>query len=119
MHSHALARTSVCSLARFSDNFSLPLIPGACSALTRYARNHGAQTVEKCGVTGIGVAEDELGVKRIRHVDTTAGRIRTNCVVNATGVWAPYIGAMAGVSVPLVAMHHSYIVTEKIDGGGH
>ena len=68
-------------------------------------------------MTGIGVAEDELGVKRVRHVDTTAGRIRTNCVVNATGVWAPYIGAMAGVSVPLVAMHHSYIVTEKIDGG--
>lgn len=89
---------------------------GACSALTRYARNLGAQTIEKCGVTGIGVAEDDFGIKRVRHVDTTAGRIKTNCIVNATGVWAPYIGAMAGVSVPLVAMHHSYIVTEKIEG---
>ena len=67
-------------------------------------------------MTGIGVYEDHLGVKRVKHVDTTAGRIKTNCVVNATGVWAPYIGAMAGVSVPLVAMHHSYIVTEKIEG---
>ena len=90
---------------------------GACSALTRYARNKGAQTIEKCGVTGIGVSEDEFGIKRVRHVDTTAGRIKTNCIVNATGVWAPYLGAMAGVNVPLVAMHHAYIVTEKIDGG--
>ena len=32
------------------------------------------------------------------------------------GAWAPYIGAMVDVSVPLVVTKHAYVVTEKIDG---
>ena len=32
------------------------------------------------------------------------------------GVWARTVGRMAGVNVPLVAMHHAYIVTERIEG---
>lgn len=33
-----------------------------------------------------------------------------------SGVWGPYLGQMAGVEVPLVAMKHAYVVTEKIEG---
>lgn len=32
------------------------------------------------------------------------------------GVWANTVGRMAGVKVPLVAMHHAYVVTERIEG---
>lgn len=32
------------------------------------------------------------------------------------GVWASAVGQMAGVKVPLVAMHHAYVVTERIEG---
>ncbi|KAL8174605.1 UNVERIFIED_CONTAM: hypothetical protein K2H54_049864, partial [Gekko kuhli] len=32
------------------------------------------------------------------------------------GVWARALGKMAGVNVPLVAMHHAYVVTERIEG---
>ena len=32
------------------------------------------------------------------------------------GVWARAVGRMAGVNVPLVAMHHAYVVTERIEG---
>lgn len=32
------------------------------------------------------------------------------------GVWARTLGQMAGVNVPLVAMHHAYVVTERIEG---
>lgn len=35
---------------------------------------------------------------------------------SSTGVWAQALGEMAGVQVPLVAMHHAYVVTEKIEG---
>lgn len=31
-------------------------------------------------------------------------------------MWAAAVGRMAGVKVPLVAMHHAYIVTERIEG---
>lgn len=34
----------------------------------------------------------------------------------SAGVWAEKLGRMAGVSVPLIAMHHAYVVTERIDG---
>lgn len=37
------------------------------------------------------------------------------CVLHA-GVWASKLGAMAGVKVPLIAMHHAYVVTERIEG---
>lgn len=31
-------------------------------------------------------------------------------------MWADAVGRMAGVKVPLVAMHHAYVVTERIEG---
>ena len=49
-------------------------------------------------------------------VETPVGIINTKCVVNAAGVWSPYIGSLAGVTVPLLAMHHAYVVTERIEG---
>ena len=32
------------------------------------------------------------------------------------GVWSPYIGEMAGVKVPMIALRHAYVVTEQIEG---
>lgn len=31
-------------------------------------------------------------------------------------MWARALGRLAGVRVPLVAMHHAYVVTERIEG---
>jgi sarcosine dehydrogenase len=71
---------------------------------------------ENCAVTGITTTVDDLGVKRVTGVDTPTGHIRTKAVVNCAGIWAPYLGEMVGAAVPLVAMYHSYIVTERIEG---
>ena len=38
------------------------------------------------------------------------------CLVLPAGVWATKLGDMAGVKVPLIAMHHAYVVTERIEG---
>uniref|UniRef100_A0A1I8H6P6 Sarcosine dehydrogenase, mitochondrial n=2 Tax=Macrostomum lignano TaxID=282301 RepID=A0A1I8H6P6_9PLAT len=89
---------------------------GYCSALSRASAKMGGKTVLGCRVTGIETAEDEFGVRRIRKVRTNKGDIVTSCIVNASGVWAPSIGKLAGVSVPQVAMRHAYIVTERIEG---
>ena len=53
---------------------------------------------------------------RVREVETTAGTIRTDVVVNAGGMYAPEIGRMVGVTIPLVPMAHQYLVTKPIDG---
>uniref|UniRef100_A0ABM5F5X8 L-amino-acid oxidase n=1 Tax=Pogona vitticeps TaxID=103695 RepID=A0ABM5F5X8_9SAUR len=89
---------------------------GTCTALARAATARGALVVENCPVTGIEVRTDDLGVKRVAAVVTESGTIQTPCVVNCAGVWAPSLGKMAWVRVPLVAMHHAYVVTERIEG---
>lgn len=89
---------------------------GTCTTLSRAASARGATVIENCPVTGIQVRADDLGVKRVKAVETAHGTIETACVVNCAGVWATKLGDMAGVRVPLVAMHHAYVVTERIEG---
>uniref|UniRef100_A0A8C2T6B8 Sarcosine dehydrogenase n=1 Tax=Coturnix japonica TaxID=93934 RepID=A0A8C2T6B8_COTJA len=89
---------------------------GTCSTLTRAAAARGATIIENCPVTGIQVRTDDFGVKRVHAVETAHGTIQTPCVVNCAGVWARALGRLAGVHVPLVAMHHAYVVTERIEG---
>lgn len=89
---------------------------GTCTTLTRAATARGATVIENCPVTGIQVRTDDIGLKRVKAVETQHGTIETPCVVNCAGVWATKLGEMAGVKVPLIAMHHAYVVTERIEG---
>ncbi len=45
-----------------------------------------------------------------------AGPIETEIVVNAAGMWARQFGALAGVSVPLQAAEHYYLLTDTVPG---
>jgi dimethylglycine dehydrogenase len=47
-------------------------------------------------------------------VVTKLGTIHAEHIVNAGGLWAREVGAMAGVFVPLHPMEHQYIVTEDL-----
>ena len=80
-------------------------------ALARGARNYGVQIVQGVKVTDIHQANG-----RVTGVMTDQGPIEADYVVNAGGMWAREIGAMAGVAVPLHACEHFYIVTEGIEG---
>ncbi|HET7755927.1 MAG TPA: FAD-dependent oxidoreductase, partial [Steroidobacteraceae bacterium] len=80
-------------------------------ALARGARRAGARIIENLRVTGIRTAGG-----RATGVTTEAGEVRAEVVVNCAGMWAREVGAWAGVSVPLHAAEHFYIVTEPIPG---
>ena len=80
-------------------------------ALARGARQLGVRIVENCRVTGV-----EVHNGRVTGVRTAAGDIVCEKVVNCGGQWARAIGAMAGVSVPLVSVQHQYAITEPFDG---
>ena len=76
-------------------------------ALAEGARRRGAEINQRTRVTGI----------RVRHggveaVVTDQGEIETDVVVNAGGMYASEIGALAGVNVPIVPMAHEYLVTK-------
>jgi sarcosine dehydrogenase len=80
-------------------------------ALAKGARQQGAVIVEDIAVTAVRV---ERG--RVTGITTSRGEIACETLVNCAGQWAPEIGRMAGVSVPLQSMQHQYMITEKIDG---
>jgi len=78
-------------------------------ALAKGARTGGVRILEGVRVTGFA----HQG-RRIVGVKTDQGTIRCETVVNAAGMWAREIGALAGVSVPAGAVEHQYLVTEKV-----
>jgi glycine cleavage system T protein len=85
---------------------------GITYEFARQARNMGVQIYTNVRVTGI-----ELSAAReVRKVITDHGDINTECVVNAAGQWAPRIGAMVGVHIPIVAMMNQYLTTKPIPG---
>lgn len=80
-------------------------------SLAKGARLKGVKVVEGVRVTGV---RTDGGA--VVGVDTDHGPIETEYVVNAAGMWARQLGAMAGVNVPLQACEHAYLITEPIDG---
>jgi glycine cleavage system aminomethyltransferase T/glycine/D-amino acid oxidase-like deaminating enzyme len=79
-------------------------------ALAEGARRRGAEVCTQTRVTGMRARRG-----RVEAVETDRGAIETEVVVNAGGMYAREIGALAGVNVPIVPMAHEYLVT-KPDG---
>ena len=84
-------------------------------ALAKGARAKGAKIIEGVKVTSIHKKDTAKGPV-VTGVSTDQGDITADYVVNCGGMWAREIGQMAGVTVPLHACEHFYIVTEQIDG---
>ena len=80
-------------------------------SLAKGARMHGAKLFEGVKVTDISVSEG-----RVTGVVTDQGTISCDRVVNCAGMWAKQVGRLAGVSVPLQAVQHQYMVSERIEG---
>src|SRR6266699_2532008 len=80
-------------------------------ALAKGARMRGARILEGVPVTGFAQCS---GV--VTGVRTPAGDIEAEYVVNCAGMWARQLGELAGVSIPLQAAEHYYLLTEPIEG---
>lgn len=76
-------------------------------ALAQGARRRGAEINTRTRVTGI-----EISGGTARAVITDRGRIETEVVINAGGIFAKEIGRLGGVNVPVVPMAHQYLITK-------
>jgi dimethylglycine dehydrogenase len=81
---------------------------GTTHAYARAARMQGAEVVTHCRVTALRPRPDGW------EVETDKGTILAEHVVNAAGLWAREVFAMAGVYGPLLPMAHQYLVTDDI-----
>ena len=84
---------------------------GVTHAYAIGARQNGAEVHRFTPVTGTDPQPDGTWIVR-----TDKGDIRTPWVINAAGLWAREVAAMAGVALPLVPTEHQYFVTETIAG---
>ena len=80
-------------------------------SLAKGARQRGVKIFEGVEVTGVLQAQGQ-----VRGVQTDAGVVGCEMVVNCAGQWARQLGQLAGVNVPLFSAEHFYVVTGKIDG---
>jgi len=80
-------------------------------ALAKGARMGGASIVEGVRVTGVSLKD-----RRVIGVQTDQGDIETDYLVNAAGMWARQFGALAGVTVPIQACEHAYLISEPFEG---
>ncbi|MDE0069073.1 MAG: FAD-dependent oxidoreductase [Caldilineaceae bacterium] len=79
------------------------------AAMARTAEQNGAQFFGHTRVTGFGIDNG-----RVTAVHTSQGEIKTDLVVAAAGIWAPKVGGMADVPIPLSPMQHLYAVTDPL-----
>ncbi len=80
-------------------------------SLAKGARMQGVQLIE-------GVAATKVLTKngRVVGVETEFGEIECDYVVNCAGMWARQLGERNGVTIPLQASEHYYLITDRIDG---
>jgi dimethylglycine dehydrogenase len=82
---------------------------GVTNAYAKAARDAGADIHRHTPVTA---------VRRLRsgewELETPAGPLRAEYIVNAAGLWAREVGRLVGVDLPVVPMEHQYLVTNEI-----
>jgi glycine cleavage system aminomethyltransferase T/glycine/D-amino acid oxidase-like deaminating enzyme len=84
----------------------------ATHALARAARDLGARVITDTRVTGIEL--DERGA--VVAVRTEAGRIETEVLVIACGLWAPQVAAMAGATLVSTPVDHQHAALHAVAG---
>ncbi len=88
---------------------------GLALAFAAGARSRGTTILTGTRVVGIESSGGRVtGVVVERDGERSA--IRAEIVVNAGGMFAPEIGRLVGVNVPIIPMAHEYVLTDRIAG---
>jgi glycine cleavage system aminomethyltransferase T/glycine/D-amino acid oxidase-like deaminating enzyme len=88
---------------------------GLALSLAAGARSRGARIRTQTRVVAIDQEGGHVTGVTVEHKGERS-EIRADVVVNAGGMFAPEIGKMVGVNVPIIPMAHEYLFTEPIEG---
>ena len=89
---------------------------GLAQALAAGARARGATIQTHSRVVAITTERGRVTGVEVERRGGERTTIAADVVVNAGGMFAPEIGRLAGVNVPIIPMAHEYLFTEPIDG---
>jgi 4-methylaminobutanoate oxidase (formaldehyde-forming) len=91
---------------------------GLAQALAAGARARGAKIQTHSRVVAITTERGRVTGVEVERRGGERETIAADVVVNAGGMFAPEIGRLAGVTVPIIPMAHEYLFTEAIPGVG-
>ena len=77
-------------------------------ALASGARRGGVKIFTHVRVEKIGTKDG-----RVTYVQTDKGKIECETVINCGGMFAPEIGRLVDVRIPIIPMSHQYLITEN------
>jgi glycine cleavage system aminomethyltransferase T/glycine/D-amino acid oxidase-like deaminating enzyme len=89
---------------------------GLAQALAAGARSRGATIQTNSRVVAIATERGRITGVEVERRGGERQTIAADVVVNAGGMFAPEIGRLAGVSVPIIPMAHEYLFTEAFEG---
>ncbi|MCP3935021.1 MAG: FAD-dependent oxidoreductase [Actinomycetia bacterium] len=110
LEKHPLLRVDDVKLGFWTPDDGWTDPTGCTNAMARGARQLGAEIARHTLVTDTNQLPDGRW-----EVVTDKGTIIADHVVNAAGCYAPRVGAMAGLEVPIVSVDHQYLITEPLD----
>ncbi|PLB53559.1 dimethylglycine dehydrogenase precursor [Aspergillus steynii IBT 23096] len=87
----------------------IALAARATQLLIERTQKAGVRYLESTPVTAI-----EQTNRRVTGVRTPGGIISADLVVSCAGFWGVHVGAMAGVSIPLLPIAHQYVKTTAV-----
>jgi len=102
------------SLAGVEGALYLPGDGSAVAPVLARALIHEARALGVTFSSHARVEAIEVAGGRVRAVRTGAGRVETDTLVAAAGIWSPPLGRLAGAVLPLVPMQHQYVVTAPL-----
>ena len=82
------------------------------TSMARIVREMGVSVHTHTRVTGIKLSP----TGEVVEVQTENGSIKTENVVNATGLWGPRVAAMAGLHLPTTPVDHQHIALKAVPG---
>lgn len=91
----------------------LALAARATQLLIKRTQQAGVRYLDRTPVTGI-VQSNGRSNGRVTGVMTANGNISADIIISCAGFWGVEVGAMVGLTVPLVPMGHQYVKTTAV-----
>ena len=92
-----------------TDGEGLAVALRAVEAQARRAIERGATFTGETEVTGI-----ERHDGHVAGVTTATGVVPADVVVCCAGVWGPVVAGMVGLTLPMLALEHQYVITSPV-----
>ncbi len=83
-----------------------------CFAFVHEAAKLGLETYTYCDITKINLHPKTNAVESL---ETNYGTIRTKRIVNCAGAWAPFVGKLTGLNIPIEPRKGTNLVSEQTE----